>query len=323
MYNQQHKEARLPKLKVLYKQILSDRNAISWLPEEFKSDNETLQTIRECYKELNDYVLGEEGLKPLLESLNDYDPEGIFIRNDVQLTDISQKMFGNWNTIQNAIMEDIKRVAPAQKRKESDEDYQNRIAGIFKKADSFSIRYIDECLQRLNPDNVLTIEGYYATLGAVNTATEQKVNHFYRIFNAYTEIAQLLEVDYPKEKNLAQDKLFVQQIKDFMDAMKGLQHFVKPLLGKGDESGKDERFYGELTSLWMELDKVTVLYNMVRNYMTRKPYSQEKIKLNFENAQLLAGWDENKEKDNACIILRRNGLYYLAIMNKAYRNILR
>lgn len=322
LYNQQHKEARLPKLKVLYKQILSDRNAISWLPEEFKSDNETLQTIRECYKELNDYVLGEKGLKPLLESLNDYDPEGIFIRNDVQLTDISQKMFGNWNTIQNAIMEDIKRVAPAQKRKESDEDYQNRIAGIFKKADSFSIRYIDECLQRLNPDNVLTIEGYYATLGAVNTATEQKVNHFYRIFNAYTEIAQLLEVDYPKEKNLAQDKLFVQQIKDFMDAMKGLQHFVKPLLGKGDESGKDERFYGELTSLWMELDKVTVLYNMVRNYMTRKPYSQEKIKLNFENAQLLAGWDENKEKDNACIILRRNGSYYLAIMNKAYRNIL-
>lgn len=34
LYNQQHKDDKLPKLKALFKQILSDRNAISWLPEE-------------------------------------------------------------------------------------------------------------------------------------------------------------------------------------------------------------------------------------------------------------------------------------------------
>lgn len=107
-----------------------------------------------------------------------------------------------------------------------------------------------------------------------------------------------------------------------MDAIKSLQHFVKPLLGKGDESDKEERFYGELASLWAELDTVTPLYNMIRNYMTRKPYSQKKIKLNFENPQLLGGWDANKEKDYATIILRRNGLYYLAIMNKESKKLL-
>ena len=53
--------------------------------------------------------------------------------------------------------------------------------------------------------------------------------------------------------------------------------------------------------------------------MTKKPYSQDKIKLNFANATLLKGWDRNKEVDNACVILRRNGLYYLGIMDKGFR----
>ena len=46
LYNQQQKDRalRLPKLKPLYKQILSDRNAVSWLPEQFASDNDLLES---------------------------------------------------------------------------------------------------------------------------------------------------------------------------------------------------------------------------------------------------------------------------------------
>jgi hypothetical protein len=36
--------------------------------------------------------------------------------------------------------------------------------------------------------------------------------------------------------------------------------------------------------------------------------------LTFENAALADGWDVNKEKDNTCILLRKNDLYFLAIM---------
>lgn len=322
LYNQQHKDARLPKLKVLYKQILSDRNAISWLPEAFESDNETLQAIRACYQEIHEAVLGENGLKPLLESLSDYESDGIFIRNDLQLTDISQKMFGSWSVIPEAIKADIRQVTPARKRKESEEDYEKRVDAIFKNADSFSIRYLNDCLRAFRPDSSLTLEGYFADLGAASTSIEQSINHFYRIENAYTEVAAVLQATYPPTKNLAQDEQQVERIKVLLDALKDLQRFVKPLLGKGDETGKDERFYGELSWLWTELDKVTPLYNKVRNYMTRKPYSQDKIKLNFENAQLLAGWDANKEKDNACILLRRKGQYYLGIMDKKHRSLL-
>ena len=322
LYNQQHKDEKLPKLKALFKQILSDRNAISWLPEEFNSDQEMLNAIKDCYERLSENVLGDKVLKSLLCSLSDYNLNGIFVRNDLQLTDISQKMFGNWSVIQNAIMQNIKNVAPARKRKESEEDYEKRISDIFKKADSFSIQYINDCLNEMDDNNLHAVDGYFATLGAVNTPTMQRENLFALIQNAYTDISNLLDTPYPENKNLAQDKTNVAKVKALLDAIKSLQHFVKPLLGKGDESDKDERFYGELASLWTELDTVTPLYNMIRNYMTRKPYSEKKIKLNFENPQLLGGWDANKEKDYATIILRRNGMYYLAIMNKDSKKLL-
>lgn len=322
LYNQQHKDAKLPKLKTLFKQILSDRNAISWLPEEFDKDQDVLNAIKDCYVRLTANVLGNNVLRSLLSTLSDYNTEGIFIRNDLQLTDISQKMAGNWSYIQDAIKQDIKSVAPARKRKESEEDYEERITKIFKKADSFSIKYIDDCLNRAYENNTYTVEGYFATLGATNTPSLQRENLFAQITNAYTDVSSLLSSDYSAEKNLAQDKENVAKIKTLLDCIKSLQHFVKPLLGKGDESDKDERFYGELSMLWTELDTVTPLYNMVRNYMTRKPYSQKKIKLNFENPQLLGGWDANKERDYASILLRRDGKYYLAIMDKDSKKLL-
>lgn len=322
LYNQQHKDAKLPKLKILFKQILSDRNAISWLPEEFDKDQDVLNAIKDCYVRLTANVLGDKVLKSLLDTLSDYNTDGIFIRNDLQLTDISQKMTGSWSYIPDAIKQDIKNVAPARKRKESEEDYEERITKIFKKADSFSIKYIDDCLNRAYENNVYTVEGYFATLGATNTPSLQRENLFAQIANAYTDISSLLSSDYSAEKNLAQDKENVAKIKTLLDGIKSLQHFVKPLLGKGDESDKDERFYGELSLLWTELDTVTPLYNMVRNYMTCKPYSQEKIKLNFGNPQLLGGWDANKEIDYASILLRRDGKYYLAIMDKDSKKLL-
>lgn len=200
-YNQQHKDEKLPKLKALFKQILSDRNAISWLPEEFNSGQEVLNAIKDCYERLSENVLGDKVLKSLLCSLSDYNLNGIFVCNDLQLTDISQKTFGNWSVIQNAIMQNIKNVAPARKRKESEEDYEKRISDIFKKADSFSIQYINDCLNEMDNNNLHAVDGYFATLGAVNTPTMQRENLFALIQNAYTDISDLLDTLYYPRKS--------------------------------------------------------------------------------------------------------------------------
>lgn len=312
LYNQQQpsKETRLPKLKPLFKQILSDREQISWLQEEFIADNQVLSAINDFYVQLSDDVL--ERVCILFQSIADYDTSKIFIRNDLQLTDISQKMFGDWSVIQRAIEKKYEIENPQGKTK--DEIYEERKAKYVKSFGSVSIAFINECLQLMGIER--KIEDYLADLGAVNTAEEQSANLIAQITLSYLQVKDLLCAEYPVDRNLAQDKANVALIKNLLDGIKNLQRYIKPLLGRGDESDKDEKFYGELAYIWESIDKATPLYNKVRNYVTRKPYSTDKIKINFENSQLLNGWDVNKETDNTCVILRKDGLYYLAIMDK-------
>ena len=104
-------------------------------------------------------------------------------------------------------------------------------------------------------------------------------------------------------------------------AIKELQRFAKPLLGAGTESDKNAEFYGDFSPLYEKFNEFTLLYNKVRNYLTKKPYSTEKVKLNFENSTLLNGWDLNKESDNTSVLLRKDGLYYLGIMDKKSNKI--
>ena len=313
LYNQQQatKETRIPKLKPLFKQILSDREAVSWLPEEFESDKDMLEAVRDCCYSLNGHVFGM--LRELLTNLSGYRLDGIYIPNDLSISDISQAMFKDWAVIKKGIVEDLKRNYPP-KRSEKSDNYEERIRKLIKRENSFSIGYLNSCINK-------DICDYFASLGAIDDGENQAVNLLVQIQNAYTEAQSLLENGYPEDCNLAQDKDNVAKLKTLLDAIKALQHFVKPLLGNGDEPDKDERFYGELAVLWEELDRVTPLYNKVRNRMTRKPYSIEKFKLNFENSTLLDGWDVNKERDNTCVILRREGKYYLGIMRKQFNAI--
>lgn len=323
LYNQQQKEKskRLPKLKPLFKQILSERNAISWLPDEFESDNEMLESIDKCYQYLKSVVFaGDHSLRVLLSNINDYDLNHIYISNDSSITLISQKIYGGWGIIGNAIIDNIK-VSNPQKRNENNEKYEERISKIQKSIDSYSIGYLNDVL-RNKLDDFKPIEDYFLKMGAVDDEKEQRPNLFTRIENAYTEAHTLLTVPYPEGRQLSQDKKNVERIKNLLDAIKELQHFVKPLLGQGTESDKDNNFYGEFISLWESLDQITELYNMVRNRVTAKPYSVEKIKLNFDNATLLAGWDVNKEADNTCALLRKDGNYYLVIMDKKHSRVL-
>lgn len=328
LYNQQQKDKsqRLPKLKPLFKQILSDRNAISWLPESFKSDNELLENLENCYQSYNEANVDKKSiflrLKELLVSMSNYEIDKIFVRNDSQLTDISQKMFGNYNVISKSLLEDLKRSEPRKSKKETDESYEERLRNIIKNEESFKIERINSSLQKMDIDEYKkSVCDYYAGM-----AVDDKGNDIFdRIEKAYSEVKDLLNSPYPSDKNLIQEDKDIDKIKNLMESIKELHRFVKPLCGKGNEPDKDDRFYGEFTILYEELDKITPLYNMVRNYLTRKPYSTEKVKLFFENnGAMLNGWVDSKTEnsDNGTqyggyLFRRKNGIgeydYYLGI----------
>jgi len=326
LYNQTaKKEERIPKLKPLYKQILSDRSTASYIPEQFTNDNEVLESIEKFYQEIYEHVLnknvkGEHSLKGLLGNIGEFDLHKVYLRNDLSLTDISQKMFGDWGFFQKA-MNHWYDLNYKGKAKHETEKYEEEQKKYFRNQDSFSVGFINDCL--LLPDNSgkKNLEEYFK-LSLDGTDENGKTESlFVQLENNYNTVKDLLNNPYPQDKDLAQDQPNVDKIKALLDSIKAIQWFIKPLLGKGNEAEKDERFYGEFSALWTILDQVTPLYNKVRNYMTRKPYSTEKMKLNFENSTLLDGWDVNKEADNTGMLFRKDGMYYLGIMNKKHNKI--
>ncbi len=309
LYNQQHRDARLPLLKPLYKMILSDRVALSWLPDEFASDEEMMKAVNEAYNSLEEVLTGSDGLRDLLLNIDRYDIEHIYIANDLGLTDISQQMFGQYDVYTSAIKQELRRNAtPTAKERREPELYNERINKLFKTAKSFSVAYLNSLV-----DAEHTVQNYYRQLGAYDRDGEQRINLFTQIEMAYVAANDILS---GKHGNISQSDEETAIIKNLLDAYKALQHFIKPLLGSGDEADKDNEFDAKLREAWLALDIVTPLYNKVRNWLTRKPYSTVKIKLNFENAQLLGGWDLNKEVDCTSVLLRKGESYYLAIMDK-------
>lgn len=324
LYNQQQKDKskRLPFLVPLYKQILSDREKLSWLVEEFDSDEKMLAAIKESYAHLYKLLMGDENesLRSLLTHLNEFNLSQINITNDLSLTDISQHLFSRYDVFTSGIKEQLKTITK-QKKKESDDDFEDRISKIFKTRKSFSIAFLDKLPQPVMDDGkARSVEDYFMGMGAINTETSQKENIFARIENAHEDARTILQMKDTGD-TLSQNKTAVSKIKALLDAFKDVQHFIKPLLGSGEELEKDELFYGSFQMIWDELDTVTPLYNKVRNWLTRKPYSTEKIKLNFDNSQLLGGWDVNKEPDCTGVLLRKDKSYYLGIMDKKSNHI--
>ena len=312
LYNQQiagkDKSKRLPFVKFLYKQILSDKEAISFIPEKFQTDDEVLSAINAFYEEHVAYFLEET--ERLFADFSEYDFMGIYVTAGTAVSEISNAAFGAWNVISDNWEAEYV-VANPMKKNASAEVYYEKMHGEFKKNKSFSIAE----LQRL---------GSLSANGSIVEYYKKTVTEKISVIRQTHESAiQLLTNDYTKqyEKRLSKNDDAIERIKSLLDAVKDLERVLKPLLGTGKEENKDNIFYGIFAALFETISGVDRLYDKVRNYITQKPYSKDKIKLNFENPQLFGGWDKNKERDYRTVLLRKDGLYYLAIMDKSNNKI--
>ena len=308
LYNQQvaknEKSKRLPLMKPLYKQILSEKDSVSFIPKEkFNSDNEVLHAIGDYY---NNHICDFDLLTELLQSLNTYNANGIFVKSGVAITDISNGAFNSWNVLRSAWNEKYEALHPVTSKTKIDK-YIEKQDKIYKAIKSFSLFE----LQSLGNENGNEITDWY--ISSINECNS-------KIKDAYLQAQELLNSDYEKSynKRLYKNEKATELVKNLLDAIKDFQHLVKPLNGTGKEENKDELFYGKFTSLYDSVADVDRLYDKVRNYITQKPYSKDKIKLNFDNPQLLGGWDKNKESDYRTVLLRKDGFYYLAVMGKSH-----
>ena len=348
LYNQtKEKNQRLPKLKQLYKQMLSDRISLSFLPDAFTDGKQVLKAIFDFYKiNLLSYTIeGQKEsqnllllIRQIVENLSGFDNQKMYLRNDTHLTTISQQLFGDFSIFSTALNHWYEtKVNPKfeveySKANEKKRETLDKTKANFTKQDYFSIAFLQEVLANY----VLTLD---ETSDVVQKFTPTCVadyfkNHFVakkenetdktfdliaNITAKYQCIQGILENADRYEDELKQDQKLIDDLKFFLDAIMELLHFIKPLHLKSESiTEKDTAFYDVFENYYEALSLLTPLYNMVRNYVTQKPYSTEKIKLNFENAQLLNGWDANKEADYLTTILKKGGNYFLAIMDKKH-----
>lgn len=303
LYNQKA-DKKIGILKPLYKQILSDKDSKSFLPESFERDNELLNAIELFNAGQKENI---ESIKGLFEQLSEYEADHIYIK-DIFLSEISNELFSEWGYIKGRL-EDKYDEEYTGKKKANTEKYIEERKKYFKNKRSYSLSELDAVLE----NNAVT--SYFSG--------EQLKQAIINMADSYKDIEDLVNTDYPSDRKLQKDKESTKLIKGYLDACKDFGRFIQPLLGDGKESEKDAAFYGKFTPAWEAFDSITPLYNKVRNYMTKKPYSTEKVKLNFENQTLLAGWDLNKEEGNKSLIFIKDNNYYLGIMDKQHNKIFR
>ena len=271
------KNRELPVMQVLYKQILGESEK-RFIIEEINSSEEAIEMACSIY---NEAVPVLEEIKVLVKDNITVDNlQNIYIKQQ-SLADISQKMFGQWDILRNAVADDF------------DENKTINLQILQEKTEKY-INVLDE-----------EEKGKY-----------RDKNNFVDYFNNPPEFVEKLKTG--KEN--------IREYKEELDGMLDAIRFWKTLyLYNGKKAlpipENSLMFYTEFNQLYEKLKEFTYQYDRIRNFATKKPYSVEKMKLNFDLPTLLAGWDLNKEEANASFLFKRDNKYYLGIANTQNKKI--
>lgn len=294
-YNQKHsKTERLPLFKPLFKQILSDKEKVRWLPEEFTSDAEMLQAIKLCYKELGSFLISkkEYSLSVLLQNISSFNQEGIYIQNGNSLNLLSKRLYGGYSIISDA-MKQVWKGNHERGKRESEEKYEKKCNEAIKKVSAFSLSAINQALGITPSAGKRTIADYYAKFGSDRECGKTYAQELSKL---YKDAKSALNT---KDEDIINDDAKVGAIRALLDQLKAIQHYIEPLHMKNVEESSDADFYNIYDQIHEQLDKVTSLYNRVKNRLSRKPYNDNKFPIYFENnSHLLGGWSENNTKSN-------------------------
>lgn len=310
-----NKKLEIPLMKKLFKQILGykeeDKN--NWTFREFENDNELLTAVGQFY-EIYDREIATS-LKSLLERINTFDLSGIYIHQK-SLRTISKSLLGDGYLIPSFLI--------PQKDNESDEEYYDRIK---KGNKSFTIKSVNK---KSGTDICQYFSKHSTTPVKENGEDEDDEEDIFeaikRAYNDAREIVDKAKTCPPRGLASSDNE---RKLKRLLDSLKTLQHFIKPLLEKGDEKKKDWSFYNVFNELWEKMCSLNFLYDKVKNHMSRKPFTEDKIKVIFDvKKNFLNGWTDSQTKsDNGTqyggyLFRKRNAIgeydYYLGISKDAH-----
>jgi len=289
-------------LKILQKQILGDANNPSTKFIEITDDasvfpvlneliNNAEEPFRKFYKELLPKILPDT-------TDNSIDLSKVYL-SKVALNTISSKVCQSWCTLKDIL------------EKKNDFSLDNVLTSLKNNQQQAKEIFRDDVLKNFLADS--------------NDKIFKKwlYNEYQKSYERYCAAKDVLLCKMEQDKSFRkEDQEQKNIIKEFCDAALEVYRMIKYFyIDRSQNSVEvDPIFYNILDPI---LDDCSVYqyYNEIRNYLTKKPFSQDKIKLNFGNGQLLQGWDENKLKDYKGAVLRHGDDYYLGILmgNKVFQ----
>lgn len=344
-YRQDNKGDKLNFFKLLDKQLLSEKQEFI---ENIKDDSELLEKLREFHEN------AEEKTNNLRKIINH------FLQNsgECELDKVYLSKEG-LNTILHKWMNDegqieFQKIAYEQTKKDGLVKF-DKTDESYKFPDFIMLSLINNVLNCDFESEKIWKEQYFSdetnpTSKGFITKDETKWEQFLDIFRFEFEALFYKEIGDQKEKRgyneykedfkkiierkesefsvSPEDKL---TIKNFVDNTLWIYQMGKYFALEKKRKWLDEYETGDFYN-HPELGYKTVFYNdaydkivkarmLLQSYLTRKPFSTEKWKLNFENPTLADGFDKNKESDNSAVILRKDNRYYLAVMKKGHNKI--
>lgn len=335
-YRQDNKGEKLPFLKSLDKQILSEKEKV--FIDEIIDDEQLLTVLKDFYKSAEQKIAILHGLfTDFIDHKEDYNLSGIYLSKEAFNT-ISRKWTNETDIFEKSLYEAMK-VEKLAKYEKNDQSY--------KFPDFIALSYISNALENVGVENFWKERYYKIANLSKKTIWEQFLAIFYTEFNNLFELDVIDEVTNEPEKigfkvfradiesllrNFSNDEKSKVIIKNFADSVLKIYQMAKYFAVEkkrkwiGDDYdlgefyqnpnfGYKEKFYDG------SYEEIVQVYNKIRNYLTKKPYSEEKWKLNFENPTLADGWDKNKESANTAVLLMKDGKYYLGLMKKGCNKI--
>lgn len=319
-YNQQQNEKgkKLRIFKALYKQIgCGERKEFI---QAIKSDDELKEILKDVAingeKFFGDFNIGIAGKIDTIGEfcawmMDNAGNEGVFW-SDKAINTVSSKYFANWFILKKALKD----------------------GGVFmgKKNDVVDIK-IPQAVVLSELFAVLDITANWQSKGGIfkdslfeDSEKRQLIDVAKKPSEALLKMIFLdvkkMAYDFAnlKDEVLAFDSDFqkhehVQKIKQWLDDVLYVNQILKYWKVK-DKFAVDPTLAEALRIILLNEDNPIRAYDIVRNYLTRKPQEVlNRLKLNFDNSVLAGGWDVNKEPERWCIILKdKNDNKYLAVL---------
>ena len=283
-------KAELPLLTKLYNQINTGTKAIQI--NTIDSEEELVSVVKDTYTATVNLA---DRMKTLFENTDSGD--GIFVKS-YQISKLCHDTYGNHDVAKACLEEEMESSPKSIPAITIGEKYTN-------------LATVQQLIDKWHD----SFEDFTSSQFAVSDALRKHMYHSLSV-----TCAELLSIAEAMEQLKNKDASIIKEFMDIAtDICKTVSVFYTDdteLTEKGIDFNAE--FMSEIQRLYADSREINTNYNLVRNYMTKKPYRKDKIRCYFDKATLLSGWSASVEGNSLSNLLKKDGKYYLMIHNRDF-----